>query len=114
MASKEIQASLSETFMLCIWVIMFGLSMIVLATMCVACFTGWRIAKPVKDMTDYTNQMKVAPSLAMKISIVKKTAQDPSFAEVSLQYHRMKAAKDNTAVPYSIVISKLIIIKYEQ
>lgn len=65
---------LDATFKVCVHAIMIGLAVTVLVTMIVAYFTGWRIQGPVKDMTNYTKQMKVAPSLAMKISIVKKTA----------------------------------------
>lgn len=45
-------------------------------------------------MTDYTNKMKKAPSLAKKIKIVQEMSEEPMFDYVNLQYKRMKTAKE--------------------
>jgi len=72
---------------------MVGLSLIVLLTMLVAWHTGWQIACPVKDMTNYTNQMKLATSLAKKIKIVQALSLQKSFRSVNQKYRAMRIAK---------------------
>lgn len=79
--------------MKCVLIVMIGLSIIVLLTIVITWCTGWQIARNVKDMTSYTNQMKLAPSLAKKIKIVEKLSGESRFEEVNRQYLEMKGAK---------------------
>lgn len=44
-------------------------------------------------MTDYTNQMKMASSLAKKIKIVEKLSDEGRFTDINKQYLEMKVAK---------------------
>lgn len=71
------------SFMLVVLIVMISLSIIVLLTMIIAWYTGWQIATPVKDMTSYTNQMKLAPSLAKKIKIVEKLSYENRFKDIN-------------------------------
>ena len=48
-------------------------------------------------MTFYTNQMKVAPSLAKKIKVVQEMSEQPRFADTNKQYNKMKVAKEMLA-----------------
>ena len=68
---------------ICIWMIMIGLAVMMILTMFVAWLMGWKISRPVMEMTEYTNQMKKAPSLAKKIEIVQEMSKQRLFEEVS-------------------------------
>ena len=73
---------------------MMGLLLLIILTMLVAFIAGWKISRPLMNMTEYTNKMKKAPSLAKKIKIVQEMSEEPLFDYVNLQYKRMRVAKE--------------------
>lgn len=48
-------ARLIRTQNICIWMIMIGLAVMMILTMFVAWLMGWKISRPVMEMTEYTN-----------------------------------------------------------
>lgn len=54
-----------------------------LLTTLISWYMGWQISRPVKDMTNYTNKMKLAPSLAKKIKIVEELSKERRFKDIN-------------------------------
>ena len=80
---QTLEKHFAVTYMQCLLIVLFSLTIIVVLTMLVAWYTGWQIATPVQDMTRYTNRMKLAPSLAKKIKIVDELSYERRFKDIN-------------------------------
>ena len=84
--AKEAQIYLDDNkksvFGQCVFIILIGLLLVITTTMIIAWHTGWKIVRPVADMTKFTEDMKQAASLQEKKEIVKKLSNQQRFKEV--------------------------------
>ena len=78
-AQIKLDKNRGSVFDECILIVMIGLLLVITTTMLIALHTGWKIVRPVADMTGFTERMKQAASLEEKKSIVEELSSHPRF-----------------------------------
>lgn len=73
----------SDSFNDCVFIILIGLVLVIIITMIIAWHTGWKIVRPVADMTKFTERMKQAASLEEKKAIVEDLSKHVRFKDVN-------------------------------
>lgn len=85
-SQRELAESLTTSYRWGFTVIMAGLSFALLLTLFTAFFIGWRIVRPIGEMTKFTQQMKEGTCLADKVKTVKDLSEHRMFTDVNRQY----------------------------
>ena len=81
-AQIKLDENRGSVFDQCILIVLIGLLLVITTTMLIAWHTGWKIVRPVADMTGFTERMKQAASLEEKKSIVEELSSHARFKTV--------------------------------